>query len=311
MLTRLGQCETPRDIKASNASLYITTVFDIMCDFIGKHSAVVTGILRSETSSLITSTATVMLLLLVQLKDIQKISRTTKAGLFGMVCLSVIVIAFAFVRVSQTKASNTHVNPVWLALWSQIEAFVGMSSLLGVIISHRKTPGGSSARPADCVLFPAVVVANLPTFKVFLVAQRRVRNSNGGSGSSRKPDLSNSSGRSGLSARDGGVGRAKVPKIFHDPDLELGPTGMTRFGGGGGGGGGFGGVNISSGDGEEWADRQIDDQSHAVISKSRTTESQECILERIPPHRVLVRSEIETTSMSLGTGTGKEGAVRG
>lgn len=45
------------------------------------------------------------------------------AGIFS---LSVLVIAFAVVRVIQSRpTTKQHVDPVWLALWSMIEASVG------------------------------------------------------------------------------------------------------------------------------------------------------------------------------------------
>ena len=54
------------------------------------------------------------------------VNRKQKAGLATLFCLGFFIIAVAFVRVFQTRATKTHqADPVWLALWSQIEASVG------------------------------------------------------------------------------------------------------------------------------------------------------------------------------------------
>jgi len=70
-----------------------------------------------------------MALPLYQLWGLQ-INRKQKAGLAGMFCLGLIVILVAIVRFIQTNATTQHVDPVWLALWSMIEASVGKSSYL-------------------------------------------------------------------------------------------------------------------------------------------------------------------------------------
>ena len=54
------------------------------------------------------------------------VNRKQKAGLTALFCLGFFIIAVAFVRVFQTRATKTHhVDPTRLALWSQIEASVG------------------------------------------------------------------------------------------------------------------------------------------------------------------------------------------
>ena len=54
------------------------------------------------------------------------VNRKQKAGLTALFCLGFFIIAVAFVRVFKTRATKEHhVDPVWLALWSQIEASVG------------------------------------------------------------------------------------------------------------------------------------------------------------------------------------------
>ena len=54
------------------------------------------------------------------------VNRKQKAGLAALFSLGFFIIAVAFVRVFQTRATKEHhVDPIWLALWSQIEASVG------------------------------------------------------------------------------------------------------------------------------------------------------------------------------------------
>lgn len=76
------------------------------------------------------------------LKKLQ-ISRKEKAALGAIFSVGLIKIVFAVVRVVRIGVSATHVNPIWLALWSMIEASV------------------------------AVVVACLPSFKVLFAHGRR------------------------------------------------------------------------------------------------------------------------------------------
>ena len=54
-----------------------------------------------------------------------RVNRKEKLALAGIFSLGVVIIAVAIVRLVQTKATTQHVNPVWLALWSAIEASVG------------------------------------------------------------------------------------------------------------------------------------------------------------------------------------------
>lgn len=54
------------------------------------------------------------------------VNRKQKAGLAAIFSLGFFIIAVALVRVFQTRATKEHhVDPIWLALWSQIEASVG------------------------------------------------------------------------------------------------------------------------------------------------------------------------------------------
>lgn len=57
------------------------------------------------------------------------VNRKQKAGLATLFCLGFFINAVALVRVFQTRATKPHqADPVWLALWSQIEASVGEHS---------------------------------------------------------------------------------------------------------------------------------------------------------------------------------------
>ncbi|KAL9576332.1 MAG: hypothetical protein Q9212_007191 [Teloschistes hypoglaucus] len=72
-----------------------------------------------------------------------QISVKEKFALGAIFSVGVIKITFALIRVVKIGASSKHVNPIWLALWSMIEASV------------------------------AVVVACLPSFKVLFAHGRR------------------------------------------------------------------------------------------------------------------------------------------
>ncbi|KAL8933207.1 MAG: hypothetical protein Q9211_005906 [Gyalolechia sp. 1 TL-2023] len=72
-----------------------------------------------------------------------RVSPQEKLALAAIFSVGLIKITFAVIRVVRIGASATHVNPIWLALWSMIEASV------------------------------AVVVACLPSFKVLFAHGRR------------------------------------------------------------------------------------------------------------------------------------------
>ena len=57
------------------------------------------------------------------------VTRGQKAALGAIFGLGAIIIVFAIVRVIYTKATTHHVDPIWLALWSMVEASVGMVAL--------------------------------------------------------------------------------------------------------------------------------------------------------------------------------------
>lgn len=72
-----------------------------------------------------------------------KVDRSEKLALAGIFSLGFIIIIFAVVRVVETSASIHHVNPLWLALWSGVEAGVGkISWFCGVGIDPRLADKG-------------------------------------------------------------------------------------------------------------------------------------------------------------------------
>ena len=54
-----------------------------------------------------------------------QINSRQKLALGAIFSLGIIIIIFAIVRVVEISATFSHVNPLWLALWSMIEASVG------------------------------------------------------------------------------------------------------------------------------------------------------------------------------------------
>ncbi len=71
-----------------------------------------------------------MALLLRQLYGLQttQINRKQKIAVAGIFSLGGVIIVVAIVRAIEIKATTEHVDPVWLALWSMVEASVGESS---------------------------------------------------------------------------------------------------------------------------------------------------------------------------------------
>ncbi|KAL8932791.1 MAG: hypothetical protein Q9216_006673 [Gyalolechia sp. 2 TL-2023] len=132
-LTIIGACETPRDIRYSNACLYVAAVFDILSDLMSEFPSAI----QIESDG-----HTVMALGLRLLRRL-RVSPREKLALAAIFSVGLIKITFAVIRVVRIGASATHVNPIWLALWSMIEASV------------------------------AVVVACLPSFKVLFAHGRR------------------------------------------------------------------------------------------------------------------------------------------
>ena len=67
-------------------------------------------------------------LLLALLWDL-KMDRKPKLAIAAVFCLSGIVVIFAVIRAIVISPETGHIDPVWLALWSMIEASVGERSL--------------------------------------------------------------------------------------------------------------------------------------------------------------------------------------
>ena len=56
-----------------------------------------------------------------------QISPKEKLALAAIFSVGLIKVTFAIIRVVKIGASATHVNPIWLALWSMIEASVAVA----------------------------------------------------------------------------------------------------------------------------------------------------------------------------------------
>ena len=111
-----NHCNTSKDIFISNLSLYYAMGVDVICDILSEPIE-----FSSSTHSLPKPVMALPLRLLWGLK----VNSHQKAALAAIFSLGFIVIAFAVVRVVETSATFKHVNPMWLALWSMIEASVG------------------------------------------------------------------------------------------------------------------------------------------------------------------------------------------
>jgi len=68
-----------------------------------------------------------MALLLRQLHNLQttQINRPQKIAVAAIFSLGALIVIVAIVRVVEISATTQHVDPVWLALWSVVEASVG------------------------------------------------------------------------------------------------------------------------------------------------------------------------------------------
>ena len=82
-------------------------------------------------------------------------------ALASIFSLSVLIIIVAIIRVVQTSATTQHVDPVWLALWSMIEASVG------------KSPSGTSRVEEEIDCFTAVVVSCLPSLHILITKRAK------------------------------------------------------------------------------------------------------------------------------------------
>lgn len=90
---------------------------DILCDILSTITII-------TYQSVKTNLLVVMALPLKVLWNL-RVNPRQKFALGVIFSLGFIIIAFALVRVVQTGASAMHVNPIWLAVWSMIEASVG------------------------------------------------------------------------------------------------------------------------------------------------------------------------------------------
>ena len=191
------------------------------------------------------------------------VNRKQKAGLAALFCLGFFIIAVALVRVFQTRATKEHhVDPIWLALWSQIEASVG------------RYPFWSLSYPLKLRLayfFPAVVVSCLPSFGWLL--NKRVR-----SDSAYKRRNPSSSGRSTSAVRSNAYPTDTVrlgtvhQGTFLDIDSQI--------------------LRDSSFDHHAAAVGDLERAPNTIISKSSRTESQEDILPAVPCNRILLRRDM-------------------
>ncbi|KAL8711637.1 MAG: hypothetical protein Q9220_004047 [cf. Caloplaca sp. 1 TL-2023] len=112
----LGACQTPRDIHYSNACLYVAAAADIASDLLSQCS----GHPQATTD------IRVVMSLGLRLLHNLKISLKEKLMLGAVFSVGLIKIAFAVIRVVKVGASAEHVNPIWLALWSMVEASVAV-----------------------------------------------------------------------------------------------------------------------------------------------------------------------------------------
>ncbi|KAK3673911.1 hypothetical protein LTR78_006113 [Recurvomyces mirabilis] len=99
----LGQCEKPINIYLSAVSLRFSTAVDMITDFL-------------------------IIVIPLWLTIGLKMSLAQKMGLLGVLCLGVITMIFAAVRVVVTSSEGgVHPEITWLALWSGIETSVAVS----------------------------------------------------------------------------------------------------------------------------------------------------------------------------------------
>lgn len=119
---------------------YRTTVFTTRQQLISR-------VIYSVSEHTFTATPTTLIIWLIRpyqvmalplhlLLGLIGVNRKQKAGLAALFCLGFFIIAVALVRVFQTRATKQHhVDPIWLALWSQIEASVGAYTLESILPS--------------------------------------------------------------------------------------------------------------------------------------------------------------------------------
>ena len=111
-----------------------------------------------------------------------QVNRKQKTALVGIFSLAFIIIIFAIVRVIKTSASDEHVDPIWLALWSMMEGSVGEKTrfitghMMWIFHAHTHSGGGGMPsvlpRPAHR---PIVICSDPPQTDVFWLPTARVQ----------------------------------------------------------------------------------------------------------------------------------------
>ena len=116
--------------------------------------------------------------------ELTKFKNRDKYMLTGIFSLSLIIVIVAIVRVVKIRATTRHVDPIWLALWSTVEASVGQSpspityprrktkkiaNTLQPSLSHASPPSVSSTSATATIEHPSR--ANLSDPPTFPMAQ--------------------------------------------------------------------------------------------------------------------------------------------
>lgn len=198
-----------------------------------------------------------MALLLRQLYGLQttQINRKQRIAVAGVFSLGGVIVVVAIVRVVEIKATTKHVDPVWLALWSMVEASVGK-------FMHRiHWIRGLTSRTA-------VVVSCLPSFRILLSARSRSDSAY----KRRNPSSSDPSGSSNPrmkpSLRRTSAIRLEIINARANLDAQLAARDSY----------------------DQMMSTESVGQTNTVITKSNREESQEDI---VPPrNRVLVRQDM-------------------
>ena len=130
----------------SNLSLYYATIVDIICDIMSAitlvHRLTVDRLMFQSygpTSSFNMESSGQCKLAIIRGKYCAKNTWKSrqKVALVSIFSLGIIIIVFALVRVIETRATTKHVDPIWLALWSMLEASIGKFILrLSLLLSR-------------------------------------------------------------------------------------------------------------------------------------------------------------------------------
>ncbi|MCJ1429662.1 hypothetical protein MMC29_007577 [Sticta canariensis] len=93
-----------------------------------------------------------------------QIETRQKLALAAVFSFAIVIIVFAIVRIVEINSMLKHVDPIWLALWSMIEASVGKQ----LILTFEKY---TQDWQLNIIFYIAVVVACLPSFHVLLTSR--------------------------------------------------------------------------------------------------------------------------------------------